>query len=84
MTFITQHFYVEVLRGIEAALANTELTMLIRTIERRADRNRVLTGRDLCQRIDGALLVSLVPGPTLVSRVTGAGLPTVLVDAEHP
>jgi LacI family transcriptional regulator len=80
---ITQHFYVEVLRGIEAALAETELAMLIRTIERRADRDRVLADRDLRRRIDGALLVSLVPGRGLVSRVMAARLPMVLVDAEH-
>src|SRR5690242_14592937 len=35
---ITQHFYVEVLRGIEQALDGTEYSLLIRTIERRTDR----------------------------------------------
>src|SRR5207244_7912630 len=35
-------------------------------------------------RVDGALLVSLNPTRGLISRVTQAALPLVLVDAEHP
>jgi LacI family transcriptional regulator len=81
---ITQHFYVEVLRGIEQALATSEYARLIRTIERRADRERVLRAQDTRGRVDGALLVSLTPTRGLVNRVTQAALPLVLVDAEHP
>jgi DNA-binding LacI/PurR family transcriptional regulator len=81
---VTQHFYVEVLRGIEEALASTEYSLLIRTIERRTDRERVMRGPELRGRVDGALLVSLNPTRGLISRVTRAGLPLVLVDAEHP
>src|SRR5919197_5335644 len=58
---ITQHFYVEVLRGIESALQATDDVLLIRTIERRADRDRVLGEQDVRRRVDGALLVSLTP-----------------------
>jgi DNA-binding LacI/PurR family transcriptional regulator len=81
---ITQHFFVEVLRGIESALHDSEYTLLIRTIERRADRDRVLRDQNLRRRVDGALLVSLNPTRGLVRRVTEAALPLVLVDAEHP
>lgn len=81
---ITQHFYVEVLRGIEEALAATEYSLLIRSIEQRSDRERVLRGAELRGRVDGALLVSLNPTRGLIGRVTQAALPLVLVDAEHP
>jgi LacI family transcriptional regulator len=81
---ITQHFYVEVLRGIEGALAATDYALLIRTIERQADRARVLREQYLRGRVDGALLVSLTPTRGLVSRVMAAGVPLVLVDAEQP
>jgi DNA-binding LacI/PurR family transcriptional regulator len=81
---ITQHFFVEVLRGIEGALHDTEYALLIRTIERRADRDRVLRDQDVRRRVDGALLVSLNPTRGLVRRITEAPLPLVLVDAEHP
>ena len=81
---LTQHFFVEVLRGIESALHPTEYALLIRTIERRADRDRVLRDQDLRRRADGALLVSLNPTRGLIRRVTEAARPLVLVDAEHP
>src|SRR5919201_3547905 len=81
---ITQHFFVEVLRGIESSLHDTEYALLIRTIERRADRDRVLRDQDLRRRADGALLVSLNPTRGLIRRVTEAARPLVLVDAEHP
>lgn len=80
---IIQHFYVEVLRGIEQALAS-DYALLIRTIERRADRDRVLREQDIRGRVDGALLVSLNPTRGLIGRVTRATLPLVLIDAEHP
>jgi DNA-binding LacI/PurR family transcriptional regulator len=81
---VTQHFYVEVLRGIEEALHTTEYSLLIRSIERRSDRERVLRGADLRGRVDGALMVSLNPTRGLIGRVTEAALPLVLIDAEHP
>lgn len=81
---ITQHFFVEVLRGIEGALRDTEYALLIHTIERRADRDRLLRDHDLRRRVDGALLVSLNPTPALIRRIAEAALPCVLIDAEHP
>jgi DNA-binding LacI/PurR family transcriptional regulator len=81
---LTPYFYVEVLRGIEQALANSEYTLLIRTIERRADRDRVLREKNLRRRVDGVLLVSLSPTRELIGRVARAALPLVLVDAHDP
>src|SRR5215831_16700820 len=48
---VTQHFYVEVLRGIEEALNGTEYSLLIRSIESRSDRERVLRGAELRGRV---------------------------------
>jgi DNA-binding LacI/PurR family transcriptional regulator len=79
----TQHFYVEVLRGIEQALSATEYSLLIRSIELRTDRDRVLRAAGVRGRVDGALLVSLNPTRALIGRMTEAALPLVLVDAEH-
>jgi DNA-binding LacI/PurR family transcriptional regulator len=81
---VTQHFYVEVLRGIEEALGATQYSLLIRSIERRTDRERVLRGAELRGRVDGALMVSLNPTRGMLGRVTEAALPLVLIDAEHP
>ena len=66
---VTQHFYVEVLRGIEEALDATEYSLLIRRIERRTDRERVLRGAELRGRVDGALMVSLNPTRGLIGSV---------------
>src|SRR5919202_5612299 len=55
---ITQHFFVEVLRGIEGALRDTEYALLIRTIERRADRDCLLRAHHLPRPVDAAPLVS--------------------------
>ena len=81
---MTQHFYVEVLRGIEEALDSTEYSLLIRSIERRTDRGRLLRAPELRGRVDGALMVSLNPTRGLIGRLMEAALPLVLVDAEHP
>src|SRR5579864_1464805 len=81
---ITQHFYVEVLRGIEQALSTTEYSLVIRSIERRADRDRVVRAAGVRGRVDGVLIVSLNPTRGLIGRVTEAGMPLVLVDANHP
>jgi DNA-binding LacI/PurR family transcriptional regulator len=81
---VTQHFYVEVLRGIEEALSVTEYSLLIRSIERRNDRDRVLREVELRGRVDGALMVSLNPTRGLIGRASEAAMPLVLVDAEHP
>ncbi len=80
---VTQHFYVEVLRGIEEGLSATEYSLLIRSIERRTDRERVLREVELRGRVDGALMVSLKPTRGLIGRALAAALPLVLVDAEH-
>lgn len=78
----TRYFYVEVLRGIEAALAATDYSLVIRTIERAADRDRAFA--DPCPRghADGVLIVSLLPTAELIERLARAGCPAVLVDAE--
>src|SRR5215211_7886529 len=39
--FFTRYFFFEVLRGIEEALAATDYTLVIRTVERSTDRDRV-------------------------------------------
>src|ERR1051326_6092681 len=71
---VTQHFYVEVLRGIEQALDAAEYSLLIRSIEQRTERDRVLRAAGVRGRVDGALLVSLNPARALIGRMTAAAL----------
>lgn len=81
---VTRHFYVEVLRGIEAALAETDYALVIRTIERTVAREHALTALGHGDRADGVIVVSLTPTTGLRERLAAARLPAVLVDAAHP
>ena len=80
---LTRAFYAEVLRGIEMALVDTDYSLVIRTVERQADRERVF--RECCVRgrADGMLLISLTPTADLLERLARQSSPTVLVDGEH-
>jgi DNA-binding LacI/PurR family transcriptional regulator len=81
---LTRAFYAEVLRGIEMALVDTDYSLVIRTVERHADRERVF--RECCVRgrADGILFLSLTPTPELIDRLRRQGTPAVLVAGEHP
>lgn len=81
---ITRDFYVEVLRGIEIALSNTNYSLLIRTIERPGDRDGVFDALARPGRADGAIIVSHAPTPDLLQRIVRDHVPVVLVDAQHP
>jgi DNA-binding LacI/PurR family transcriptional regulator len=81
---ITRDFYVEVLRGIEASLEATGYGLLIRTIERPADRDRVFSALAAPDRADGAILVSQAPSSDLITRLAAQRTPVVLVDAVEP
>jgi DNA-binding LacI/PurR family transcriptional regulator len=81
---ITRDFYVEVLRGIEMALAGSGYALVIRTIDRAADRDRILAALASRDHADGAIVVSQSPTPALLAHLTEKQAPAVLVDARHP
>ncbi len=81
---ITRDFYVEVLRGIETALEATGYALLIHTIERPADRDRVFAALGDRDRVDGTIIVSQTPTANLLARLVAQQAPAVLVDAIHP
>ena len=79
---LTRYFSFEVLRGIELGLADTDYTLVIRTVERAAERDQVFQACCPRGRADGVLIVSLAPPPELLDRLGRAGIPIVLVDRE--
>jgi DNA-binding LacI/PurR family transcriptional regulator len=81
---ITRHGYVELLRGIEDGLAESDYALVIRTIERPAARERAFTDLGHTSRADGIIFVSLTPPEEVVQRLRQARMPVVLVDREHP
>src|SRR5262249_9028901 len=80
----THYFYVEIMRGIEEALGDSDYSLLVRTIMGPHDRDRAFAGLGRRGRADGFLIASLTPSPELVDRVAAQTLPVVLVDNEHP
>jgi DNA-binding LacI/PurR family transcriptional regulator len=80
----TRYFYVEVLRGVQAALSATERALVVRSVARRRDRDLAFADPGSRGRADGVLIVSLRPTAGLLERLAAASLPAVLVDGEHP
>lgn len=81
---IVRHFYVEILRGVELGLAETDYTLIVRAVERAADRDRVFDDIRQRGRSDGLLIFALAPTEALLAHLDRARLPAVLVDCEHP
>jgi LacI family transcriptional regulator len=79
----SRHFYVEVLRGIETGLADTDYGLVTRSVDKQVDRDRAFEASGAHNNADGLLIVSLMPTGELVERLRAASCPVVLVDAEY-
>ena len=82
--FFTRPVFVERLRGVEHALAESEYDLVLFNVE-------TVDRRDACfqdvarrERIDGLLIMSLSPWDEEAERWLEAQVPTVLIDARHP
>lgn len=82
--FFTRPSAVERLRGVESSLAESEYDLIVFNVE-------TVLRRDACfryvprrERADGVLIISLTPRADDVERFARAGVPVVLVDANHP
>ncbi len=81
--FLTRPSAVERLRGIEAALVAAGLDMIAMNVESAGRRDAILRDIARPERIDGLILVSIAPSEEELDRISGTGLPVVLVDAHH-
>jgi DNA-binding LacI/PurR family transcriptional regulator len=82
--FFTRPVFVERLRGIEHALAQSEYDLVLYNVE-------TTERRDICfreiprrERADGLLIISLSPQDEDVKRFLQADVPTVVIDGRHP
>jgi DNA-binding LacI/PurR family transcriptional regulator len=75
-------FFLDILRGIEDALANSDYTLLIRTIDGPADRDRVFDACCHRRSADGVLVVWTPPTAAFLDRIAAESLPVVLLNAE--
>jgi LacI family transcriptional regulator len=82
--FFTRPVFVDRLRGIERALAESEYDLVlynVETVERRDACFRIIPRRE---RVDGLMVISLAPSDEDADRILSAQVPVVLVDARHP
>lgn len=82
--FFIRPSYVERLRGVEAALADSEYDFIIYNVETLARRNACLQDVPRQERVDGLLIMTLSPTDAEVTQFERTHLPVVLVDCAHP
>jgi LacI family transcriptional regulator len=83
VSFLTRPQAAERLRGIDAALADSEFDLVIYNVETVEKRNQYFQTLPLRQRTDGLLVVSLPPPPEDVPRLARSGVPVVFIDAHE-
>lgn len=82
--FFTRPSFVERLRGIVAALSESEYQLVIYNVETPQQRDLYLHDLPRRSRFDGVLVLSLTPTDAEAERMQQSGVPVVLVDAAHP
>jgi LacI family transcriptional regulator len=80
-SFLTRPQAAERLRGIDAALTDSEFDLVIYNVETVEKRNQYFLTLPLRQRTDGLLVVSLPPPDEDVHRLQRSDVPIVFVDA---
>ena len=82
--FFTRPFHVEVLRGVQNALSREQKELIIYNVENDLQRDHYFSELPMHRKVDGLLIISLLPNETFVQGFYEVGLPTVLVDAYSP
>ncbi len=82
--FFTRPSFVERLRGVEFALADSEYDLVLFNVETTAKRDAYFRDVPRRERVDGLLIISLSPHDGDVDRFLKSRVPTVLIDAQHP
>lgn len=78
--FFTRPSFVERLRGVEAALADTEYDLLVYNVETPEKRDRCLQEIPKSRRVDGILIIAFPPSDEDVKSFRAAELPVVLIN----
>lgn len=82
--FFTHASAVERLRGVAAALDGSRYDLVLFNVETTVHRDEHLATLTRRDRADGLLIMSLLPPPASLDRLTTSGVPIVLLDAEAP
>jgi len=83
LPYLTMPSYVERLRGVQHALAETEYHMVLFSVGKPSERDAYIKDLPRNNLVDGILIISLPPDNDQAERLANADIPTVLVDAYH-
>ncbi len=82
--FFTRPSVIERLRGIEAIFGHTQYDISLFNVETMSRRESCFRDIFRRERVDGLLVITLVPTEEEIKRLQKANIPTVLVDAYAP
>lgn len=82
--FFTRPSVVERLRGIEHVMADSEYDLIVFNVESSNRRDIYFQDVPRRERVDGLLVISLMPLEEHVRRLLQSGAPTILIDVSHP
>ncbi|GAC1384121.1 MAG: LacI family DNA-binding transcriptional regulator [Ktedonobacteraceae bacterium] len=82
--FFTRFFFIEVLKGVEAALTQLNKDLVLYNVETDAQRDRYFSEMPMRRKVDGVLVLSLTPDEAAARNFKDKGLTVVLVDAYNP
>jgi len=82
--FFTRPSVVERLRGIEHVIADSEYDLIVFNVETGKRRDAYFHNVSRRERVDGLIIISLLPRDSDVQRLQQGGTPVVLVDVSHP
>lgn len=82
--FFTRPSVVERLRGIEHVIAESEYDLIVFNVETSSRRDAYFRNVSRRERVDGLIIISLLPADGDVERLKQGGSPVVLVDVAHP
>ncbi len=82
--FFTRPFFIEVLRSVEATLNQAGRELVLYNIKTNVQRDTYFSELPMRRRVDGLLVISLVPKDKDALRFKQLNLPAVLVDAYSP
>jgi len=83
LPYLTMPSYVERLRGVQHALAETDYRMVLFSVGKPTERDTYIKDLPRNNLVDGILIISLPPDDEQAERLANADIPTVLVDAYH-
>jgi DNA-binding LacI/PurR family transcriptional regulator len=82
--FFTRPFFMEVLQGVEAAIARLGRELVLYIAETDVQRDHYFSELPMHRKVDGLLIVSLTPDDPFALGFRTAGMPVVLVDTYSP